>query len=493
MIWRCTHKEFAMPYHRLCHVFVALTTLLCLEEPGFAAPSGTSPNTAASPEDAEARAHFKAGSEHFENGDYREAYDEFRKTMALKKTRAVMGFAASSLRQMGRYDEALDLYEEIVRDYPNLPPDFKTKVDTAIADLTKLVGTLSAAGDAPAGAELFVDDRPRGKLPLAAPIRVAQGLHAIRVQKEGFDPITASVEIAPEKTNTVTLVAKSRQGRLVLNEKHNWPLVIEIDGKEVGTTPWQGFVEPGEHRVRLHGYMSLEALAECAPPEAGVLARAGAKMETPEQTVTIQSFESTTLTLGADDVDASLRIESTPNGASLRIDSRAMGKTPWEGRLPLGVHTIEVNANGFIMAKQTVRLERRKEREVSVLLEREPNLAGQRLARNVTTGIGFGVGAVGLGIFAISGGLAKGRVDDIRSRCGGVECPAAEAPNVSAARALGTMSTVGLVVAGFGMAAGTVGLVLLQPKVAEKRTNVLVGTTLNLGFGVQGLSLKGDF
>ena len=482
-----------MPYHRHRHVFALLAVFLSLGQPAIAAPSGKPPNAPASPEDAQARAHFKAGSEYFKNGDYREAYDEFRKAMALKKTRAVMGSVASSLQQLSRYDEALDLYEEMLRDYPNTPAEFKSRVDTKIAELTKLVGTLSVAGDAPAGAELFVDDRPRGKLPLAAPIRVAQGLHAIRVVKESFDPIRASIEITPEKTNTVTLVATSRQGRLVLNEKHNWPLVVEIDGKEVGATPWQGFVEPGEHRVRLHGYMSLEALAECAPPENGVLARAGAKMETSEQTVTIQSFESTTLTLGADDVDASLRIESTPNGASLRIDSRAMGKTPWEGRLPLGMHTIEVNAGGFIAAKQSVRLERRKEREVSVLLEREPNLAGQRLARNVTTGIGFGVGAVGFGIFAISGGLAKGRLDELRSRCGGTECPAAEASNVDAARALGTMSTVGLVVAGFGVAAGSVGLVALRPKAPERGTTVRETVATHLGIGPGGLVIVGSF
>lgn len=484
---RVTEIRIAMFRHYLAIAFVSLCFFVSSLRSVMAAPPDPAKQATLSPTDAEARAHFKAGSEYFERGDYREAYDEFRKTMALKRTRAVLGFAASSLRQMGRYDEALDLYEEIVRDYPNLPADFKTKVDSAITDLRGLVGTLSLAGDAPAEAALFVDDRPRGKLPLAEPIRVSQGIHAIRAEKEGFEPITGSVEVKPGTLNTVTLVAKSKQGRLEVNEKRNWPLALEIDGVHVGITPWRGFVNPGEHRVRLHGFISLDALAECSAPEAGILAKKGARMETEMRSVTIAAFETTTLTLGAEDTDGSLKIESTPHGASLRIDSVFMGKTPWEGRLPLGEHTLEMTAPGFIPAKRRVFVERRKEREVTLVLEHEPNLAGQRLARNVTTGIGFGVGVLGLGIVGLSGGLALQRFYDIRDRCGGLSCPIAETPNVEAAQSLGTMSTAGLVVAGFGAAAGMVGLIVLRPKPLE-RSATGTAKVLDIGIGPRGLT-----
>ena len=100
LIWRDTPKRFAMPYHRHRYAFVFFAVFLCFGEPALAAPLGKPPNAPALPEDPEARAHFKAGSEYFKNGDYREAYDEFRKAMALKKTRAVMGSVASSLRQL---------------------------------------------------------------------------------------------------------------------------------------------------------------------------------------------------------------------------------------------------------------------------------------------------------------------------------------------------------------------------------------------------------
>jgi len=444
-----------------------------------------------SPDDAEARAHFKAGSEYFDNGDYREAYDEFRKAMALKKTRAVMGFAASSLRQMGRYDEALDLYEAIVRDYPDLPSDFKTKVVTAIADLTKLVGTLSAVGDAPEGGAIFVDDRLRGTLPLAAPIRVAQGMHTIRVQKEGFEPIVGSLEVVAEKNNIVTLVAKSRQGRMAIEEKHNWPVSVELDGKDVGITPWQGFVDSGEHRVRLHGFIASETLAECAAPEPGVLAPSGVKVETAVQMVSVRAFESTSITIGAEDADAPLRIESSPNGASLRIDGQSIGKTPWEGRLALGNHTVEVNAHGFVTARQTIPLERRKDREVRLVLEREPDLAGQRRTQTVFASVGYGVGVVGLGIFAVSGGLAVTRIDDIRARCGGLQCPGDEKSNLDAARSLGTMSTIGIVFAGVGVATGTASLLTLRPTIQERRTAHV--HEVSLGVGPGGWVIKGSF
>jgi len=469
-------------------VFVAISA--AFGSPAVGAPTRKK-EASTSPEDARARAHFKAGSEYFDNGDFREAYDEFRKAMALKKTRAVMGFAASSLRQMGRYDEALDLYEAIVRDYPDLPSDFRTKVDTAIADLTKLVGTVSAMGDAPAGGAIFVDDRLRGILPITAPIRVAQGMHTIRVQKEGFEPIVGSLEVVAEKNNIVTLVAKSRQGRMVIEEKHNWPIAVEIDGKNVGITPWQGLVDPGEHRVRLHGFIALGTLAECAAPEPGVSAQSGVKVETTVQTVSVRAFESTSITIGAEDTDASLRIESSPNGASLRIDGQSMGKTPWEGRLALGDHTVEVNTNGFITARQTIPLERRKERVVRLLLERAPDLAGQRRTQAVFASVGYGVGGVGLGIFAVSGGLAVTRIDDIRARCGGLQCPGDEKNNVDAARSLGTMSTIGIVFAGVGIAAGTASLLTLRPKLLERRTAQV--KNVSLGIGPFTWAIKGSF
>ncbi|WP_437935886.1 PEGA domain-containing protein [Sorangium sp. So ce341] len=232
--------------------------LLLIDSGARAAPPalpGKAPQAAVSSEEAEARAHFEEGVARFDRREYRDALEAFRRSLWLKKNRNTMGYIASCLRQLGQYDDALEQYEEMRREYPKLPANIEAIVATDMAELSGLVGTLAVAGDAPAGASLFIDDRLRGKLPLEGPLRVSAGSRTIRVEKEGFEPLTKMVEVRAGKETVAELVATSRKGRLVVNEKHNWVLRVELDGKDVGVTPWQGLVDVGEHRVRLHGFM----------------------------------------------------------------------------------------------------------------------------------------------------------------------------------------------------------------------------------------------
>ncbi|WP_437930595.1 PEGA domain-containing protein [Sorangium sp. So ce291] len=457
--------------------------------PGKTSPD-KAPQAAVSSEEAEARAHFEAGVAHFDKQEYREALEVFRRSLWLKKNRNTMGYIASCLKQLGQYDDALEQYEEMRREYPKLPAKIEAMVAADIAELSGLVGTLIMAGDAPAGASLFVDDRLRGRLPLDKPLRVSAGRRAVRVEKEGFEPIERTVDVRAGKENVAELVAASTDGWLVVNEKHNWVLHVELDGKDVGVTPWQGLVNVGEHKVRVHGFIWEEALLACDAPT--TVAEHGAKVVSRVATASVRLYEETRVVLGAEERDASLRVESTPKGALLMIDDGQVGLTPWEGRLPLGEHVIEVSARGFVSAKQTVQLERRKQRELSVSLERQPDLVAEaRAARNRKIGVGlaYGVGVAGLGVFAVTGGLALDRVDDLDERCPDKQCPSTEAGNQRVAAALGTAATVGLVVGGLGAAAGTTVLLLTRPGGGERGA----GSSVSAGVGLGGFEVRGRF
>ncbi|XXY12236.1 PEGA domain-containing protein [Sorangium sp. So ce185] len=370
-----------------------------------------------------------------------------------------------------------------------------------MAELSRLVGTLEMAGDAPPGGSLFVDDRLRGKLPLSEPLRVAVGTHRIRVDKDGFEPITAVVDVLAGQKSVAELRASVRKGRLSVSERHNWVLTVELDGKEVGVTPWEGLVEPGEHQVRLRGFVGLDALAECSAPEAGAAAaRDRARMASPAQAAVVRPFEVTRVMLGAEEQDASLRIESTPSGARLTIDGKAVGLTPWEGRLPLGEHALEVSARGYVRSRQPVQLVRRKQRELSVVLEREPDLAEIRRLRNVMVGVSYGVGALGLGVFAVTGSMALAKVRDIKSRCGGTSCPESERANVDAAADLGTLATAGLMMGAAGVGGGTSLLFGLDLRRIERRGGAGPGgsqaageVAWTVGIGPGGFAIEGRF
>jgi hypothetical protein len=206
-------------------------------------------------------------------------------------------------------------------------------------------------------------------------------------------------------------------------------------------------------------------------------------MESDEKVVTLGLYETHSVELSAEDMDASLRVESTPKGATLRIDGRDMGPTTWEGRLPLGEHVIEVNTKGFVGATQRVTLERRKQREIGVVLERERDRAAEaRVARNAKIGLGvaYGVGGIGLGMFALTGSLALYDRSVLQENCRNQQCPSTEDGRLQEMNTLGTVSTIGMVMAGIG-AAGVMVIVLLRPEERKgpKASSVGVGLGMN--------------
>src|SRR4051812_342224 len=92
----------------------AATALVILGRTAGAEPPA--PGTPGTPgiQAAEAAEHRKRGAEHLKKEEFLQAYDEYMKALALEKTEAAMLNAASSLYKLERYDEALELYEQLL-------------------------------------------------------------------------------------------------------------------------------------------------------------------------------------------------------------------------------------------------------------------------------------------------------------------------------------------------------------------------------------------
>lgn len=89
-------------------------------------------------------------------------------------------------------------------------PDLDAAVEAVGAHLGYLDVELEAGGAREA--ELLLDGRPTGTLPLAAPLRVVAGTVAIEVRSRGFIPVTRPVQVPPggrarERIVLVALVA----------------------------------------------------------------------------------------------------------------------------------------------------------------------------------------------------------------------------------------------------------------------------------------------
>ncbi len=320
-----------------------------------AAPAGGAEEAPAAPTEAdkeEARRQFEKGLELLNEEAWSAALAAFLRSRELYPTRGNTNNAAICLRKLQRYDEALDMFEVLLRDFPNLPPDDKLEALKAVAELRERVGTIDVTGAEP-GAAIVVDGQARGDFPPVTPIRAGAGSHLVRVLKEGYEPFEARVDVAGGQS--ARIVAKMRKltdaGRLKVLEQGGRTIDVVIDGSIVGQTPWEGPMAIGEHMVLLRGK---------------------GKVGTQPALVVVQSQKTAMLQLRAEDLEASLRVEPTPVSAKVAVDRVTVGSGPWAGRMRTGKHRVEVWEDGFVRTSKEIILEPGEREIVSVELERDP-------------------------------------------------------------------------------------------------------------------------
>jgi hypothetical protein len=101
-----------------------------------------------------------------------------------------------------------------------------------------------------AGAEVFIDDKLVGKVPLEKPLVLKAGSHSIKVQKRGFTPHidTITVRAGQQKELEVDLVPSGGVVKVSCNVRRAQVL---MDGKPIGKTPFDGDVSPGKHKLEV--------------------------------------------------------------------------------------------------------------------------------------------------------------------------------------------------------------------------------------------------
>jgi hypothetical protein len=150
-----------------------------------------------------------------------------------------------------------------------------------------------------------------------------------------------------------------------------------------------------------------------------------------------------------------------------------------------GQHTVKVAAAGFKDASRDFTLAEGGAQAVPVALERDTtqpvaDTGGSGTGHPLTgdTGgkpnripaiIGFGVGGAGLILGGITGALALGKHGTLHDECTGSVCPQSASSDLSGYHTMGTLSTVGFIVGGVGVAAGAV-LLFVTPKTHESAT-----------------------
>ncbi|WP_437627943.1 PEGA domain-containing protein [Sorangium sp. So ce1151] len=298
----------------------------------------------------EALMHFEKGFALLNEGAWSPGLSELLLSRKLFPTRIATYNAAVALRKLQRYDEALDMFETYLRDFP-VSGEEREEALRQIAELRTLVGTIELVG-AETGAVISVDGQDRGQYPPIRPLRVPAGNHMLRVFKEGYDPFVIRVDVAGGQTKNVqvTLRRLARYGSLRVIESSGKPVSVSIDGIVVGKAPWTGILSVGDHEVTLRGE---------------------GKVGTQPASASVKSQSVTTLSLLAEELDAVLHVEPVPIGASVWINSVKVGDGVWIGRLKQGTHRVEVRANGYLADAQSVTLSKGGRQKLRVSLDRD--------------------------------------------------------------------------------------------------------------------------
>jgi hypothetical protein len=338
----------------------------------------------------QARTFFESGLGHYDKAEWSAALADFLRSRELVPTRSATSNAAVCMRKEGRFEEAVELFEELLRTYTDLTPNERSFAEHQLAELRASVGSIELTNSEPA-ATIVIDGRARGTYPpVSGALRVSAGTRLVRVYKEGFVPLEQRVDVAGRQTVVVDahLTPITAGGRLVVTEAQGRPLDVLVDDVVVGKTPWEATVAVGRHTVTLRGEGDLG---------------------TPPADATVARDQSTRLALAAEPLDSSLRVIPTPADALVSIDGVIVGNGVWEGRLRSGPHTIELAADGFLAQKRVAALAPSQRSSVDVTLERDVTSGAFRAAHP-----GRIYAELDLG-----GGIALAFGGDVRSSCTG--------------------------------------------------------------------------
>lgn len=142
-----------------------------------------------------------------------------------------------------------------------------------------------------------------------------------------------------------------------------------------------------------------------------------------------------------------------------------------------GEHTVHAEAAGYKPGDTKFTVAEAGSAEAKLTLEKAPDapVAGGSVGGDKAKGssnktlavVAFGVGGAGLLVGAITGFIALGKHSDLNDACPGGTCPNDKQSDVDSYKTMGTISTVGFIVAGVGAAAGAV-LWFTAPKETAK-------------------------
>jgi hypothetical protein len=152
----------------------------------------------------DAKAHFKSGTELYDENNFRGALVEFQRAYELAPSYRILYNIGQVDMELQDYAGALVAYRRYLREGgSDVPPARVGQVKDELDKLSRRVGQVVVQTGA--GAEVILDDLRVGFAPLPEPLTVNTGRHQVTVHVPGHDPDTRVVDIAGQETITVAI------------------------------------------------------------------------------------------------------------------------------------------------------------------------------------------------------------------------------------------------------------------------------------------------
>jgi hypothetical protein len=254
----------------------------------------------------------------------------------------------------------------------NVVGNQQTKVVAALA--AAMVGSLRVVSSTP-GAEVIVDGEPKG--PANAEIQnLRPGQHIVEVRAKGYQSQSVEAQVASGEQRVAKVdlqpgAAATARLRVVT------PIPdaeVFVDGASMGKAPLdRNDLAPGKHYVvvRKQGYAEWK------------------------RQVDLDTVTPVTLTAELS-ASGTLKVLSNVGGANVLIDGAVVGKTPLTlDNIAAGDHLLEVKADGYVEAKQSVHIDGGEQKILAAdLVKQRTGPSPADVARRIRGSTSFGAVAI---------------------------------------------------------------------------------------------------
>jgi hypothetical protein len=229
------------------------------------ASSSTQPAPLAQALQGEARSAYAQARLVYKDGDFAGAYTKFKRAYDLAQDPRLLWDMAACEKAQRHYARAYTLVGRYLREGASI----LTAANQADAEATRKAlrafYSLVILHGAPDGSRVVVDGEDMGATPLAE-LAVDLGVHAIRVEHDGFEPFETRVELPGTADIDVNVAMKPKVETATLSVAAEPADSIAVDGKLVGVGRWDGALPAGPHSVTVtaQGHKPYEASIDLA-------------------------------------------------------------------------------------------------------------------------------------------------------------------------------------------------------------------------------------